>query len=194
MAGAWQLAGRPGWRGGGPHDPMTAPLSSLGGIGWASREADDPEVAALRDALGQRAGLTGIAPIDPAQPDFAQAAAATFKEHGFCVLLDVLDEERLATIRAGCAKVVKAVVATDPDRTGNRGSHRYGFDGAVGHFGALAHWAAIIDPPALNEALTVILGDGYIADSEYFGGGDFTVPGCLNYQELHRVRPLPPAP
>ena len=38
------------------------------------------------------------------------AAAATFKEHGFCVLLDVLDEERLATIRAGCAKVVKAVV------------------------------------------------------------------------------------
>ena len=26
----------------------------------------------------------------------------------------------------------------------------------------------------------------YIADSEYFGGGDFTLPGCLNFQELHR--------
>ena len=102
------------------------------------------------------------------------------------MVLKVLDEDRLRTIREGCIKVVKAVVETDPHRTGNRGSHRYGFDGAVGHFDALGHWACIIDPPALNEVLTEILGEGYIADSEYFGGGDFTIPGCLNYQELHR--------
>ena len=150
-------------------------LDSLDGIGWVSRPAEDPEVAELRQQLQQRAGIESLRPIDPAEPAYAEAAAAQFREHGFCVVLKVLDEQRLTTIREGCAKVVKGVVASDPQRAGNRGSHRYGFDGAVAHFDALSHWACIIDPPVLNECLTAILGEGYIADSEYFGGGDFTL-------------------
>ena len=104
------------------------PLDTLEGIGWVSRPADDPEVEALRQSLSQGAGIaTALPPVDPSQPGFAQAAAAAFRAQGFCVVLNVLDEARLATIREGCAKVVKAVVATDPQRAGNRGSHRYGF-------------------------------------------------------------------
>jgi hypothetical protein len=176
---------------------VVPPLDSLQGIGWRSRSPDDPEVAELRQQLQQRAGISSLQPIDPSQPGFAQAAAETFREHGFCVVLNVLDGRRLATIRAGCAKVVKAVVASDPQRAGNRGSHRYGFDGAVGHFGALHYWASIIDPPVLNECLTAILGDGYIADSEYFGGGDFTLVSPVRLpplDTLHRpCRPCRPS-
>ena len=81
----------------------------------------------------------------------------------------MLDEGRLNTIREGCAKVVKAVVATDPQRAGNRGSHRYGFDGAAGHFDCLQHWACLIDPPVLNSVLTAILGEGCESQSPLFG-------------------------
>ena len=62
-------------------------LDSLEGIGWVSRDEDDPEVAALRRELSQRAGISGLAPIDPSVPGFAEAAAAAFRAQGFCVVL-----------------------------------------------------------------------------------------------------------
>ena len=43
----------------------------------------------------------------------------------FVLVKDVLSPERLETIRAGCAGTITEMVALDPQRLGNRGSHRY---------------------------------------------------------------------
>lgn len=76
---------------------------------------------------------------------------------------DVLDKERLATIRRGCEIAIREVVGRDPERSGNRGSHRYSFQdngspgspGAVAHFGLQDWFSVLLDPPAVLEIMEV---------------------------------------
>lgn len=96
----------------------------------------------------------------------------------------VLDSERLERIREGCDITIRKMMEFDPERVGSRGSHRYTFGGAPFHFGCARHWAALLDPPATLAVLAAIF------ESDKFRlqgiGGDFVLPGAVNYQHLHR--------
>lgn len=94
-------------------------------LGWRNRPYDDPEVCALRERLEREAGIPDLEVVDPATPGFAQRAADLLERDGFVVVKDVLDESRLEKIRQGCEIAIREMVGRDPNRSGNRGSHRY---------------------------------------------------------------------
>ena len=130
--------------------------------------------------------------VDPKEAGFAKKAAKIFLRDGFVAVLSVLDPERLEVCRAGCIKVVRRILATDPTAGGNghpsyvHSSHRYSITGegaVIGHMGATPEFAYFCDPPVLSEVLTEIYGSkDYICNGF---GGDFCLPGCVAFQPLH---------
>lgn len=130
--------------------------------------------------------------VDPKEAGFAKKAAKIFLRDGFVAVLNVLDPERLEVCRAGCIKVVRRILATDPTAGGNghpsyvHSSHRYSITGegaVIGHMGATPEFAYFCDPPVLSEVLTEIYGSkDYICNGF---GGDFCLPGCVAFQPLH---------
>ena len=100
----------------------------------------------------------------------------------YVVVKDVLDAERLATIRRGCEIAIREMVGRDDGRVGNRGSHRYSFGAAPAHFGLQKHWSVLIDPPPLMEVMEAIFGTKDFVTNSGSGGGDFNIPGSVEYQ------------
>ena len=102
----------------------------------------------------------------------------------FVLVKDCLSGEKLERVRAGCADTIRSMVELDPLRIGNRGSHRYCFANAGFHFGHGDAWALLIDPPPVLAVLEAIF------ESPHFTlqgiGGDFVLPGCCQWQHLHR--------
>lgn len=96
---------------------------------------------------------------------------------------DCLDADQLERLRAGCDEVIRQVVAADPERRGNRDSHRYSFGGAAVEFGCVDRWVCTVDCPPVLAILTAIWGDANFRCSGV--GGDFVLPGAVEYQELH---------
>jgi hypothetical protein len=176
-----------------PHeDPQAIPYDSLGWHPDLPVSYDSPEVRALRALLRREAGMVSdehgvqrpLEIVDPALPGYAHRAAALLRRDGHVVVRDVLDAARLATVRAGVERVVREVVARDPGRLGNRGSHRYSFGPAAEAFGEQASWAALVDPPVLMEVLAAAFEtDAFLCGGA--GGGDFVLPGALDFQHLH---------
>ena len=80
----------------------------------------------VRQELQASAGIQGLEVVDPAEEGFAERAARIFWRDGFVAVKDVLTKEQVETMRAGCDKVIRKMMAADPDRSGNRGSHRSG--------------------------------------------------------------------
>jgi hypothetical protein len=158
-------------------------LSELGWCGQFPR--DDPEVAQLRQQLIDHAGIPDIELVDPTVPGFAQRAADLLERDGYVVVRDVLDAERLATIRRGCEIAIREMVGRDDGRVGNRGSHRYSFGGAPAHFKLQPFWSVLIDPPPLMEVMEAIFGTKDFVTNSGSGGGDFNIPGSTEYQHLH---------
>ena len=163
--------------------------SPLGELGWRGKfQHESPEVEALRGELQARAGIQGLAEdmIDPTHPGFAEEAASRFWRDGLVVVKDVLDPQRLETIRRGAIHVVDSMLALDPERLGSRGTHRYSFQKSWAQFGRADDWAVLIDPPATSAVVEAIFQspDSRVA----FLGGDFVLPGCVQYQGLHHVR------
>ena len=99
----------------------------LGELGWRGPvKPDDPAVEALRAELQQSAGMQDLAAscVWPDDPDYAQKAKEILARDGFVIVKNVLDAERLATIRRGVDQVVRHMLQYDEARWGNRGSHR----------------------------------------------------------------------
>ena len=161
---------------------MSAPVSALG---WQGEyKYDHPDVVALRAQLSAEAGIKGVEVVDPREEGFAKRAAAIFHRDGFVLVRDCLTPENLERVRAGATHTITNMVQLDPLRIGNRGSHRYCFANAFNHFGRMADWALLIDPPPVLAVLEAIWGS---KDFRLQGiGGDFALPGCTQYQHLHR--------
>lgn len=53
---------------------------------------------------------------------------------------DALTREALDTIREGCDTTIRKILQHDPDRRGNRDSHRYSFAGSPQKFGCARNW------------------------------------------------------
>ena len=102
----------------------------------------------------------------------------------YCLVKDVLDNQRLAKIRRGCEIAIRELVGRDPERSGNRGSHRYSFQdngtpgspNAVEHFGLQDYWSVLLDPPAVLEIMEAVFGTKEFGPAG-IGGGDFNTPG-----------------
>ena len=78
-------------------------------------------------------------------------------------------------------------MAADGTRSGNRGSHRYSFGSAPGFFEVQEEWSVLIDPPVLMECLNAIFqSPKWTYAHGAASGGDFVLPGCTEYQVLHR--------
>jgi hypothetical protein len=164
--------------------------NAVSSLGWQGRfRYDSPEVATLRLRLEQHAGIPGMEGliVDPmTDPDgFAERAAAQFHRDGFVVVAHCLDAARLATIRHGCDAVIRKMVALDPLSAGSRGTHRYTFGAAPSHFGYESEWAVLIDPPNTLAVLQAIFGSANFYAASSTAGGDFVLPGCVEYQHLH---------
>ncbi len=109
---------------------------------------------------------------------------------------DVLVGERLEILRSGCDKVIRHMLAYDDDperpRVGNRGSHRYSFGSAAAHFGCQYEWSMMVDPPVLDAVLTAIFkSDKYILGNGLTSGGDFNIPGSVEYRASETCPPPP---
>ncbi|MEM7092794.1 MAG: phytanoyl-CoA dioxygenase family protein [Actinomycetota bacterium] len=137
---------------------------------------------ALRAHLEQNNGIPGLETVTP---DRIEEAVRLFRRDGFVVVTDVLSGAELQRLRDGCAREIDAILALDPEREGNRGSHRYSFGSSSlsGHLVHLPEWAMLIDLPTVTPIVSAIFGapDYHLRG----GGGDFCLPGAVEYQRLH---------
>jgi ectoine hydroxylase-related dioxygenase (phytanoyl-CoA dioxygenase family) len=145
--------------------------------------SDDVEqVEALRTHLAAHNGIKGLEILDPSEID---RALRIFNRDGFVVVRNALTIEQLAFLRAGTEQAVRDIIALDPDRAGNRGSHRYSFGGSsmTRSMLHLPEWQMLVDLPTVTPIIAAIF-----ESSEYMlrsASGDFCLPGATMYQPLH---------
>jgi len=170
------------------------PSQSNPGFGVADPRApkrrayDDPDVVALRDHLRKHNGIPGLEIV---APDDVARAARIFHRDGFVVVRDMLNTQQLQRCQTGCARVIDEILSI-PGRDGRRYMtetsrlpHRYSY-GTCSASRHLMHdpvWTSMIDLPTTTPILTEILGTAdYLVRG---GGGDFCLPGAIEYQHLH---------
>lgn len=156
--------------------------ASLSALGWVGHSSNDADVDALRGYLAANNGIAGLETVRPEQID---DAVRLFRRDGFVVVTDVLTAKQLETLRSGCDREIRNILARDKARIGNRGSHRYSFGSSslTGNLVHLPEWAMLIDLPTITPLMTEIFGgDDYHLRG---GGGDFCLPGAIEYQRLH---------
>jgi ectoine hydroxylase-related dioxygenase (phytanoyl-CoA dioxygenase family) len=160
-------------------ESASLPLDELG---WIGVDRDSDELGRQRQYLVANNGIKGLEVVDPTE---VERAARIFYRDGFVAVSNVLDADQLDFIRSGCDRVIHEMMALDKERLGNRGSHRYSFGSAskTGHLVHQPEWAMLIDLPRVTPVLTEIFGSkDYISRG---GGGDFCLPGAIDYQPLH---------
>ena len=161
-------------------------LPPLGELGWRGKyKHDSPEVQALRAELMRVAGVPGgVQAVSPDEPDFAQRAAQLFHRDGYCVVLNALPMDRVEQVREALDTVVRRMVEHDPNRIGNRGSHRYSMGSAPLAFGVDVALSTMIDSAPVLAVVKEIYGSEDFVCNGY--GGDFVMPGSVEHQQLHR--------
>jgi hypothetical protein len=127
----------------------------------------------------------GIRGLETFTPSAIEDIVRVFRRDGFVVVTDVLTPDQTAFLKAGCDDVVSQIMALDPNREGNRGSHRYSF-GATSKTRSYLHrpeWRMLIDLPTLTPIISAL----FDADDYHIraAGGDFCLPGATRYQPLH---------
>ncbi len=150
--------------------------------GWRDKPRDDPQVVELRRHLEAANGMAGLEIMRPERVD---EIVQRFRRDGFVVLGDILSAAQVDTLKAGCDEVVRAVLELDPERQGNRGSHRYSFGGSSLTRSQLHHpaWQMLLDiPPVLDIVAAIFGSDDFILRA---ASGDFCLPGAIDYQRLH---------
>lgn len=155
---------------------------ALDELGWVGINHDGIELEEKRQYLSANNGISGLEILDPEE---IERATKLFYRDGFVVVRDVLNMKQLDEIRRGCDRVIHEMMSLDKERIGNRGSHRYSFGSASrsGHQMHHPEWAMLIDLPTVTPILTSIFDSkDYITRG---GGGDFCLPGAVDYQPLH---------
>lgn len=157
-------------------------IKTLNDLGWVGRDRGDPEVSRLRDYLAENNGISELEIVGPTEVDKARRL---FYRDGFVAVADVLDRDQLDSLRRGVEREIREILELDEHRGGNRGSHRYSFGGASlsGHLIHQPEWAMLLDLPTLTPIVSAIF-----ESTDYHargGGGDFCLPGAIEYQPLH---------
>lgn len=116
--------------------------------------------------------------IEMLEADEVDRAAKIFLRDGFVAIKDVLQGEQLHKTQAAATRVIEEIMAEDPERTGNRGHHRYSFGNQMHHI----EWCQLTDLPAVLPILAAIWNSNdFICPGN---GGDFSLPGA-EIQPLH---------
>ena len=136
----------------------------------------------LRAHLSAHNGIRGLELLAPTE---IERAVRIFHRDGFVVIRDALTPEQLAFLKAGVDDAMRQIVALDPERHGNRGSHRYSFGGSSRTRSMLhtPEWQMLVDLPTVTPIVSAIF-----ASSDYMlraASGDFCLPGAMGYQPLH---------
>lgn len=105
-------------------------------------------------------------------------AATIFHRDGFVAIRDALTPAQLKFAQAGAARVIQEQTDADPERKGNRGSHRYSFNEQSWH----PEWAMLMDLPGLIGIVDKIWGEQDYTTTG--AGGDYSLPGA-KIQPLH---------
>lgn len=151
-----------------------------------TRSYDDPNVAALRDRLRERNGISGLEVVNPDEVD---RATELFNRDGFVAVRDALTATDLDALRRAADDIVATLIKADPAGAVGGGAgglpHRYSFGGTSvsRHMFHRPEWCQLIDLPTTTPILTSIFGSqNYIV---YGAGGDLALPGAIEYQGLH---------
>ncbi len=151
-------------------------------FGWVGLDSSAPKYAAQREYLTANNGIKGLEVVDAGD---VERARDTFYRDGFVAVRNLLTQQQLSFIRQGCDRVISEIMQLDKRGLGNRGSHRYSF-GSTSLTGQMSHhpeWAMLLDLPDLDAILTAIFNsEDYVSRG---AGGDFCLPGAVNYQPLH---------
>ena len=156
-----------------------------GCVGW-TRSYDDPNVVALREKLKRHNGIRGLEIVEPHE---AARAARLLHRDGFVVVRDVLTPAQVARLRAATERIIERILEVDPLCAVGGGAgglpHRYSFGGTSGsrHTLHIREWNEVIDLPTTTPILAEIFGSpNYVVGG---AGGDFALPGAIEYQGLH---------
>ncbi len=143
---------------------------------------DRDRTQALRAHLEAHNGIRGLEILEP---DEVERAVQLFHRDGFVLVADVLDDQQVARLAAGCNEVVDEVLALDAERRGNRGSHRYSFGGSSLTRSQLHRpaWQMLLDLPVVTRLVGEIFGSPHFTLRA--ASGDFCLPGAIDYQPLH---------
>lgn len=151
-----------------------------------TRRRDDPGVAARRETLREN---NGIADLRLFEPDDVAGATDAFYRDGYVVVGDAVPPRELAALQEATDRVMRSNLAVDPDGSAGGGAgglpHRYSFGSTSGSRHRLHElaWVDVIDLPVTTAVLTSIFGSSdYIVGG---GGGDYALPGAIEYQGLH---------
>ena len=151
-------------------------------LGWQGVDPHSEQVKTLRHQLVAKNGASSLTICEP--DDYARIAECFYRD-GFVVVHSVITGEALHRLQVDCDEVMVEIVNRDQAARGNRGSHRYSF-GSTSTTGAQLHhegWFQLIEHPTLNAIVRALFqSEDYIVRS---AGGDFCLPGAVDYQPLH---------
>jgi len=153
--------------------------------GW-TRSYDDPNVVALREKLWRSNGIRGLELVDASD---VHTAVRIFDRDGFVVVRDALSPQQITRMKAATERVIAELLEVDPDASVGGGAgglpHRYSFGGSSASRQCLhiREWNELIDLPTTTPIITAIFGSAnYVLGG---AGGDFALPGAIEYQGLH---------
>jgi len=137
----------------------------------------------LRDSFAEAARARQLLPA-AGTDQWASEAAEVFRHLGFVAVLGVLDGAQLQELRFAATAAAEAMLASDPERKGNRGPRRYSYGGAspLLHVMNVHPWSQLVDLKPIHQILAFIFPDGFLAAG---GGGDFVLGETDTYQSLH---------
>lgn len=159
-----------------PSSDLTAAFKAM------SNQAATLDTPEFRDYLLANNGIKGLEIL---QPGDVEEAVRLFRRDGFVVVADILNDEQIDILNAGCQEVIKEIVGLPNEFGGNRGPGRYSFGGSSLTRSQLHHpaWQMLLDIPEVDRLVTAIFGsDDYVLRA---ASGDFCTPGTFNYQPLH---------
>ncbi|MEM7099113.1 MAG: phytanoyl-CoA dioxygenase family protein [Pseudomonadota bacterium] len=154
----------------------------------SERRYDAPEVNRLREHLRANSGIHGLEICDP---DEHERILRIFQRDGFVVVRDLLNPTQVEQWHAECDRVMRNILAHPGQgerkycTESYRLPHRYSF-GTSSVTREQLHepaWAQMVDLPTTTPILKALF-----ASSDYFvlgSGGDFCLPGSIEYQVLH---------
>ena len=189
-----QLGWRPNPNTADPHPNRQGSWPEDGSVFAAKLPFGDPhapEVVALREHMMANNGIDGLEVIDGQavlqDDELAKRAAQIFHRDGFVAVSKALVGDDLTRMQAASDRKIREMMALDPQRVGNRNSHRYSFGGAshTGHCSHEPEWAELLFDNEVTRRIMhhIFNSDNYICRG---GGGDFCLAGSVEYQGLHQ--------
>ena len=179
------------------------PAEGMRGFGQADttsphrRRIDDAGVQKLRAHLRENNGLPGLRD-QVCAPDDLDRIERLFTRDGFVCVANILTKEELEKMRGGCSRAVAQLLSAGEDA--QRGARKYLTESgrlphrySLGTCSASRHmlhdpaWAEISCTATTGPILARLLGGPDFAVKG--AGGDLCLPGAIEYQHLHRVRP-----